>query len=176
MKNTIIAWHVKQNESDFPRQSKIINDDYELWESCRFDEVVEKLEKGRTPILMVAADQQKADITEKLQQLGAHHPELQVVTLFNSQHNNQTLEQLCYMLCNTKDKPSPSHTTNKLIDALTRRQQQVLDLISQGCSNKQIADKLHMSEGTVKIHCMAIFRELGVNNRTQAAMLATGAM
>ncbi len=55
---------------------------------------------------------------------------------------------------------------------LTPRQQEVLHCLMLGKSNKIIARELDLSEGTVKIHCMAIFRELGVSNRTQAAMLA----
>jgi len=55
---------------------------------------------------------------------------------------------------------------------LTPRQRDVLALLMRGQSNKQIARILDLSEGTVKIHCMAIFRELGVANRTQAALRA----
>ncbi|MEE4379298.1 MAG: response regulator transcription factor [Candidatus Competibacteraceae bacterium] len=55
---------------------------------------------------------------------------------------------------------------------LTPRQEDVLQLIRKGKSNKEIARSLSMAEGTVKIHCMAIFRELGVTNRTQAALIA----
>ncbi len=55
---------------------------------------------------------------------------------------------------------------------LTPRQRDVLALLMRGQSNKQIARLLDLSEGTVKIHCMAIFRELGVANRTQAALRA----
>lgn len=172
MKNTVIAWHAQKNDSNFSRQSRKINDAYELWESCCFDDVLERLNKSRVPILMVAADKQEPEIMARLSQLGESHPKLQVVALFNKQCNTQTLEQLCHMLCSNPEKSQPA--TNSLISALTNRQQQVLNLISQGYSNKQIADKLYMSEGTVKIHCMAIFRGLGVNNRTQAAMLATG--
>ncbi len=54
---------------------------------------------------------------------------------------------------------------------LTPRQKDVLMLITNGKSNKQIARQLGMTEGTVKIHCMAIFRTLHVTNRTQAAMV-----
>jgi|GEM_PF-1297440 len=54
---------------------------------------------------------------------------------------------------------------------LTPRQRDVLTLIMKGQSNKQIARLLDLTEGTVKIHCMAIFRQLGVTNRTQAAMI-----
>ncbi len=55
---------------------------------------------------------------------------------------------------------------------LTPRQREVLQLIKLGKSNKEIARYLDVAEGTVKIHCAAIFRELGVTNRTQAALLA----
>ncbi len=52
---------------------------------------------------------------------------------------------------------------------LTPRQMDVLRLISDGHSTKAIARILEIAEGTVKVHTMAIFRELGVTNRTQAA-------
>lgn len=55
---------------------------------------------------------------------------------------------------------------------LTPRQLDVLYLIRQGHSNKQIARVLDLAEGTVKIHCMSVFRELGVCNRTQAAIMS----
>lgn len=53
---------------------------------------------------------------------------------------------------------------------LTHRQQEVLRLIQYGQSNKEIARKLDMAVPTVKIHCAAIYKELGVKNRTQAAL------
>jgi NarL family two-component system response regulator LiaR len=56
---------------------------------------------------------------------------------------------------------------------LTRRQRDVLALISEGKSNKLIADALTMSESTVKAHVKQIIRRLHVANRTQAALLAT---
>jgi DNA-binding NarL/FixJ family response regulator len=56
---------------------------------------------------------------------------------------------------------------------LTRRQCDVLALISEGKSNKLIADALNMSESTVKAHVKQIIRRLNVANRTQAALLAT---
>jgi DNA-binding NarL/FixJ family response regulator len=56
---------------------------------------------------------------------------------------------------------------------LTRRQRDVLALISEGKSNKLIADALNMSESTVKAHVKQIIRRLNVANRTQAALLAT---
>jgi len=56
---------------------------------------------------------------------------------------------------------------------LTRRQRDVLALISEGKSNKLIADGLAMSESTVKAHVKQIIKRLHVVNRTQAALMAT---
>ena len=56
--------------------------------------------------------------------------------------------------------------------ALTSRQREVLKRLGQGKSNKQIARELNLSENTVKIHVSAVLRALGVDNRTQAAVLA----
>ena len=55
---------------------------------------------------------------------------------------------------------------------LTDRQAQVLALMMRGLSNRDIADQLGLSEGTVKIHATAVFKALGVNSRTQALVAA----
>ncbi|MGL4459230.1 MAG: response regulator transcription factor, partial [Plesiomonas shigelloides] len=47
----------------------------------------------------------------------------------------------------------------------------VLEMLSAGLLNKQIAYDLNVSEATVKAHMTAIFRKLGVKNRTQAVIL-----
>jgi len=51
---------------------------------------------------------------------------------------------------------------------LTDRQAQVLALMVRGLSNREIADQLGLSEGTVKIHATAVFKTLDVSSRTQA--------
>ncbi len=56
--------------------------------------------------------------------------------------------------------------------SLTPAQRRILGQIRQGLLNKQIAYELDISEATVKAHITAIFRKLGVNNRTQAVLLA----
>lgn len=58
------------------------------------------------------------------------------------------------------------------VKTLTARQAQVLDLIAQGKSNKQIAYDIGVSESTVKLHINALLRSLHVNNRTQAVVTA----
>ena len=61
---------------------------------------------------------------------------------------------------------------NTGVKTLTNRQSQVLDLIAQGKSNKQIAYDMGVSESTVKLHINALLRSLHVNNRTQAVITA----
>jgi DNA-binding NarL/FixJ family response regulator len=58
------------------------------------------------------------------------------------------------------------------ISMLTEREREVLSLIAQGESNKNIARKLFISEKTVKNHITSIFRKLKVEDRTQAAIFA----
>ncbi len=57
---------------------------------------------------------------------------------------------------------------------LTKRQQEVLELLSLGRSNKDIAQALGLAEGTVKIHVSAILKALGVANRTEATARTLG--
>lgn len=54
---------------------------------------------------------------------------------------------------------------------LTDRQSDVLTLMSKGRSNREIAELLGVSEGTVKVHLTAIFKTLGVSSRTQALVV-----
>lgn len=69
--------------------------------------------------------------------------------------------------------PAPS-VEDALRPRLTRRQQQVLFLLAQGLSNQMIAERLAIKVGTVKVQLRAIFRAIGVENRTQAALVARG--
>ncbi len=57
---------------------------------------------------------------------------------------------------------------------LTPRQVEVLRLLAQGLPNKSIANALGVSEGTVKVHLIAVFRALNVRNRTAAVLAAKG--
>ncbi|WP_434357204.1 response regulator transcription factor [Parasalinivibrio latis] len=57
------------------------------------------------------------------------------------------------------------------IATLTPQQHKVLSMLSDGLLNKQIAYELDVSEATIKAHMTAIFRKLGVKNRTQAVIL-----
>ncbi|GIZ53635.1 response regulator transcription factor [Noviherbaspirillum aridicola] len=61
----------------------------------------------------------------------------------------------------------PAHMPPALI-RLTPRQQEVLALLRRGCSSKEIAARLKISEGTVNNHVASLIRQFGVSNRTQA--------
>ncbi|MDP9195975.1 MAG: response regulator transcription factor [Pseudomonadota bacterium] len=67
----------------------------------------------------------------------------------------------------------PAAAESDGMELLTPRQRDVLRCLKEGKSNKQIAYELNLSEGTVKIHATAIFRTLGVRNRTQAVIAAS---
>ena len=51
---------------------------------------------------------------------------------------------------------------------ITRRELEILELIAQGMSNREIAEKLYVSENTVKTHSSRVFDKLGARRRTQA--------
>ncbi|MCB8043882.1 response regulator transcription factor [Microbacterium oxydans] len=56
-------------------------------------------------------------------------------------------------------------------DPLTARERQVLELIAEGLSNRQIGERLFISVKTVSVHVSAVLRKLGVSTRTEAALL-----
>ena len=55
---------------------------------------------------------------------------------------------------------------------LTRRELEILELIANGMSNREIAEKLFVSENTVKSHSSRVFDKLGAKRRTQAVQIA----
>jgi len=91
-------------------------------------------------------------------------------SLIYGQQNGQDDEEAAH-----PTKPAPRTFDPALLAPLTQRQYDVLGLLGQGKSNKDIADALGISEGTVKVHVGAILKVLGASNRTQAALMAIDA-
>ncbi len=61
---------------------------------------------------------------------------------------------------------------DQIEDLLTAREREVLLLVAEGLSNKEIARRINLSDGTVKIHLHNIYQKLGTPNRTAVAVLA----
>jgi len=74
-----------------------------------------------------------------------------------------------YILEGTKNNKHPAKTT---VEKLSRRQIEILSLISIGDKNQEIAEKLYISSNTVKNHVYNIFKKINVSNRIQASLWA----
>lgn len=84
---------------------------------------------------------------------------------------NKVLEGEPYFPAELLIDNSESNDLAEKISTLTPQQYKVLGMLSDGLLNKQIAYDLNVSEATIKAHMTAIFRKLGVKNRTQAVIL-----
>ncbi len=69
-------------------------------------------------------------------------------------------------------KPAQPGSDQPLLEDLTERELSVLQELAQGKTNREIADSLHLAEGTVKNYVSIIIDKLQANDRTQAAILA----
>lgn len=74
--------------------------------------------------------------------------------------------------------PVPTPTTPFVLNevrqrdlGITKRELEILELIAKGMSNKEIAEKLFVSENTVKTHSSRVFEKLGAKRRTQAVQI-----
>jgi two-component system nitrate/nitrite response regulator NarL len=69
----------------------------------------------------------------------------------------------------------PQPPLNGPVESLTERQREILKLLLEGQSNKEIARSLGIVEGTIKVHLRSVMQRLGVRNRTQLALVAAKA-
>jgi DNA-binding NarL/FixJ family response regulator len=70
------------------------------------------------------------------------------------------------------DCAKPKELQRALRPNLSLRERQVVNLVCKGKLNKEIANALHLTEGTIKEYLNRIFRKLGVSNRTELAVWA----
>jgi len=68
--------------------------------------------------------------------------------------------------------PTNGATNPDLIDPLTEREEEILRMVAQGMTNREIAQKLYLAEGTVKNYISTILNKIGARDRTQAALKA----
>jgi DNA-binding NarL/FixJ family response regulator len=72
----------------------------------------------------------------------------------------------------SSDRQSARERARELAASLTERELEVLDCLGEGLSNAQIAERLYLSEATVKGYVSRMLDKLGCANRTQAGLLA----
>ena len=72
------------------------------------------------------------------------------------------------------DESRALHPTLNQLNSLTEREREVLDLLAQGLTNKEIAEKLFITPNTVKRHLKAVFEKLDVHTRSAATAKVTG--
>jgi DNA-binding NarL/FixJ family response regulator len=125
---------------------------------------------GSVPIVIVSARQQP-ELIEAARVLGA------AGYLSKTQPLDETLASLRTVLAGGTVFPAIRQTSNADVGAarariadLSSAQLRVLMALADGRLNKQIAGELGVTEATIKAHLTAIFRKLGVNNRTQAIL------
>lgn len=70
------------------------------------------------------------------------------------------------------EEPTLEDKRPELIEPLTKRENEILSLICDGLSNKEIAETYKLTEGTIKNHVVNIFGKLQVKNRVQATLVA----
>lgn len=93
-------------------------------------------------------------------------PPAQTVTAIRQVHHGQLVFPRAarrWLVSHGQPKLEPT------LQTLSEREDEVLALVSQGMTNAQIADRMMLSENTVKFHLQNIYQKLGVSNRTEAA-------
>jgi DNA-binding NarL/FixJ family response regulator len=72
--------------------------------------------------------------------------------------------------CGSRGRPTRDNAAGRTVmSGLTRREQQVASLVSQGLTNRRIAQRLHVTDKTIEMHLSNIFAKLGVSSRTETA-------
>lgn len=68
--------------------------------------------------------------------------------------------------------PEQGEISEKVLKGLTDRERQIIRLVSEGLSNKEIGRRLKITDGTIKVHLHHVFQKLDISNRTALAALA----
>ena len=140
-------------------------------------DVTALLGKVQTPTLVLhASGDAVVPITEG-HLLAASIPGAQFVELDSKNHvllNEPAWERFCDEVLNFMGLKGSSRSEDPAFASLSPREREVLLLITEGLSNSQIADRLSISEKTVRNHVSNLFDKLGVWTRAQAIVFALG--
>ena len=124
-------------------------------------------------VVMLTVSEQQADLVAAVQ-AGARGyllKHLKADEFLDMLHGLERGEAAMSRLTTARLMSSVSQLTPAASDPvkLTERETELLRLLAEGCSNKTIAQKLSLSENTVKYHLKNVLQKLGVHNRTEAA-------
>ena len=139
------------------------------WETLKF--IRNNKDTKYTPIIMLTAVNEEQKVVSGLK-IGADDYIVKPFILPNLLARIEAVLRRSKWQSESQGKKEVELNTNSEIDALTPKEKEVLALVAKGASNQEIADKLFVSDVTVKTHLNSIFKKLKVSNRTQAVLLA----
>jgi two-component system nitrate/nitrite response regulator NarL len=128
-----------------------------------------------TRLVFLATSVEERDLTE-LAAAGAYsvilkdqEPEILIQTVRQVAAGQKVLP-----LSSSEEAASRVQTamTEKGLALLTERERQIMRLVSEGFSNKEIGRRLNVTDGTIKVHLHHVFQKLDISNRTSLAALA----
>ncbi len=148
----------------------------ELLRSRADVDVADLLSGVRVPTLVLHAREDAAVPVAAGRQLAAGIPGAEFVELDSKNHilleGEPAWERFCSAVRDFMGIAPASHREDGAFDALTARERGILALLTQGLSNADIADRLGLSEKTVRNHLSGLFDKLGVWTRAQAIVFA----
>ncbi len=133
-----------------------------------------------TKIIMLTVSEEEDDVVEALR-AGARAYILkgvsarELVRILRSVHSGEVYVApalAASILMDLSGDPAKSKHTKGPLDELTEREKQVLELLATGFSNREIGERLYLSEKTVKHYMTNILQKLQVHNRVEAALMA----
>ena len=133
------------------------------WDTLK--EIRKNIETRDVPVIMITAVNEDHKMVAGLQN-GADEYIIKPFVLPN------LLARMEAVLRRSRRNIDLPFTSDEPLQALTSREKEVLEMAAKGANNKEIAEKLVLSEVTVKSHMNSIFKKLKVTNRTQAVLLA----
>ena len=166
--------------SSFAQTLKILNQendfdliiaDLEMNDVCSWEKGFDEIKKAAptSKIVIISASENIRNIKNILEQGACGFISKRSENNIKTGALKLILDGGSYVPSNLLNRSNDNTEKNKV---LTHRQNQVLGLVAQGMSNKQIAYEIGVSEATVKLHINALLRSVGATNRTQAVITA----
>jgi DNA-binding NarL/FixJ family response regulator len=130
----------------------------------------------QTPTLVLHAREDAAVPLSQGHLLASRIPNAQFVELDSRNHilleHEAAWRRFCQAVLDFMTVAAPAPEEDLAFAALSPREREVLDLLSEGLGNAQIAERLSISEKTVRNHVSSVFDKLGVWTRAQAIVFA----